>query len=66
MSYKTKAYTEKVHFSYDKDRLLLLINDNIQGMSDLHFGGNGPRLTPEKIAYERGKEGYDLLETDYR
>ena len=35
-------------------------------MSDLHFGGNGPRLTPEKIAYERGKEGYDLLETDYR
>lgn len=40
--------------------------DNIQGMSDLHFGGNGPRLTPEKIAYERGKEGYDFLETDYR
>lgn len=32
MSYKTKAYTEKVHFFYDKDRLLLLINDNIQGM----------------------------------
>lgn len=30
------------------------------------FGGNGPRLTPEKIANERGKEGYDLLETDYR
>ena len=40
--------------------------DNVQGMSDLHFGGNGPRLTPEKIAYEKGKEGYDLLETDYR
>ena len=40
--------------------------DNVQGMSDLHFGGNGPRLTPEKISYESGKEGYDFLETDYR
>ena len=40
--------------------------DNVQGMSDLHFGGNGPRLTSEKISYESGKEGYDFLETDYR
>lgn len=40
--------------------------DNVQGMSDLHFGGNGPRLTPEKISYESGKEGYDFLEIDYR
>ena len=40
--------------------------DNVQGMSDLHYGGNGPRLTPEKISYESGKEGYDFLETDYR
>ena len=51
-----KKFLELCRFRYD----------NIQGMSDLHFGGNGPRLTPEKIAYERGKEGYDLLETDYR
>lgn len=51
-----KIFLELCRFRYD----------NIQGMSDLHFGGNGPRLTPEKIAYERGKEGYDLLETDYR
>lgn len=39
--------------------------DNVQGMSDLHFGGNGPRLSPEKIEYESGKKGFDLLETDY-
>lgn len=32
MSYKKKAYTEKMSFSYDKDRLLLLINDNVQSM----------------------------------
>ena len=51
-----KKFLELCRFRYD----------NIQGMSDLHFGGNGPQLTPEKIAYERGKEGYDLLETDYR
>lgn len=40
--------------------------DNFQGMSDLHYGGNGPRHTQEKIEYESGKEGFDLLETDYR
>lgn len=40
--------------------------DNPQGMSDLHFGGDGPRLSPEKIAYESGKPGYDFLETDYK
>ena len=51
-----KKFLELCRFRYD----------NVQGMSDLHFGGNGPRLTPEKIAYEKGKEGYDLLETDYR
>ena len=51
-----KKFLELCRFRYDK----------IQGMSDLHFGGNGPQLTPEKIAYERGKEGYDLLETDFR
>lgn len=39
--------------------------DNVQGMSDLHFGSNGPRLSPEKIEYESGKKGFDLLETDY-
>lgn len=51
-----KKFLELCRFRYD----------NVQGMSDLHFGGNGPRLTPEKITYEKGKEGYDLLETDYR
>ena len=51
-----KKFLELCRFRYD----------NFQGMCDLHFGGNGPRLTSEKIAYERGKEGYDLLETDYR
>lgn len=40
--------------------------DNFQGMSDLHFGGNGPRHSQEKIEYESGKDGFDLLETDYR
>lgn len=40
--------------------------DNPQGISDLKFGGNGPKLSPEKIAYESGKEGYDLIETDYK
>ena len=39
--------------------------DNFQGMSNLHFGGNGPRLSQEKIALESGKSGYDFLETDY-
>ncbi|MGN0047980.1 MAG: hypothetical protein ACI37U_03645 [Bacteroides sp.] len=39
--------------------------DNVQGMSNLHFGGNGPRLSPEMIEYESGKKGFDLLETDY-
>lgn len=40
--------------------------DNFQGMSDLHYGGEGPRHSPEKIAYESGKPGFDFLETDYR
>lgn len=40
--------------------------DNPQGMRDLHFGGDAVKLSPERIAYESGKEGYDLLETDYR
>lgn len=40
--------------------------DNFQGMSDMHFGGNGPRHSQEKIDYESGKDGFDLLETDYK
>lgn len=51
-----KKFLELCRFRYD----------NFQGMSDLHFGGDGPRHSPEKIAYESGKEGYDLLEIDYR
>ena len=51
-----KKFLELCRFRYD----------NFQGMSDLHFGGNGPRHSPEKIAYESSKEGFDLLETDYR
>lgn len=40
--------------------------DNPQGISDLQFGGNGPRLSPEAIERKSGKDGYDLLETDYK
>ena len=40
--------------------------DNPQGLSDLQFGGNGPRLSPEAIGRRSGKDGYDLLETDYK
>lgn len=40
--------------------------DNFQGMRDLHFGTNAPRVSQEKIDYETGKPGFDLLETDYR
>ncbi len=39
--------------------------DNFQGMRDLHFGTNAPRVSQEKIDYETGKPGFDLLETDY-
>lgn len=59
-------------YTYDKTtrkeflKLCRYRYDNIQGMSDLHFGGNGPRLSAERIEYESGKEGFDLLETDYR
>lgn len=40
--------------------------DNFQGMRDLHFGTNTPRVSQEKLAYETGKPGFDFLETDYR
>lgn len=40
--------------------------DNFQGMRDLHFGADAPRVSQEKIDYETGKPGFDLLETDYR
>lgn len=40
--------------------------DNYQGMRDLHFGTNAPKVSQEKIDYETGKPGYDFLETDYR
>ena len=40
--------------------------DNFQRMRDLHFGTNAPRVSQEKIDYETGKPGFDLLETDYR
>lgn len=40
--------------------------ENFQGMSDLHFGGAGPRHSAERIEYESGKEEYDFLETDYK
>lgn len=59
-------------YSYEKTtrkkflKLCRFRYDNFQGMSDLHFGGNGPRHSPEKIAYESGKEGFDLIETDYK
>ena len=40
--------------------------DNFLGMRDLHFGTDAPRVSQEKIDYETGKPGFDLLETDYR
>lgn len=40
--------------------------DNFQGMRDLHFGTDAPRVSQEKIDYVTGKPGFDLLETDYR
>lgn len=40
--------------------------DNFQGMRDLHFGTDAPRLSQDKIDYETGKPGFDFLETDYR
>lgn len=40
--------------------------DNFQGMRDLHFGTDAPKMSQEKIDYETGKPGFDLLETDYR
>lgn len=39
--------------------------DNFQGMRDLHFGADAPKVSQELIEYETGKEGFDLLETDY-
>ena len=39
--------------------------DNFQGMRDLHFGADAPKVSQEVIEYETGKEGFDLLETDY-
>ena len=59
-------------YSYEKTtrkeflRLCRYRYDNFQGMSDMHFGGNGPRHSQEKIDYESGKDGFDLLETDYK
>ena len=35
-------------------------------MRNLHFGPHAAKVSPEKIEYESGKPGYDLLETDYR
>ena len=40
--------------------------DNFLGMRELHFGANAPTVSQELIDYESGKEGFDLLETDYR
>lgn len=40
--------------------------DNFQGMRDLHFGTDAPKISQEKIDYETGKPGFDFLETDYR
>lgn len=40
--------------------------DNFQGMRDLHFGMDAPKVSQEKIDYETGKPGFDFLETDYR
>ena len=51
-----KKFLELCRFRYD----------NFQSMSDMHFGGNGPRHSQEKIEYESGKDGFDLLETDYK
>ncbi len=39
--------------------------DNYQGMRDLHFGTDAPKVSQEVIDYESGKPGFDLLETDY-
>ena len=65
----TKVYEP---YSYEKTtrreflKLCRYRYDNFQGMSDMHFGGNGPRHSQEKIDYESGKDGFDLLETDYK
>ena len=40
--------------------------DNFLGMRKLHFGADAPTASQELIDYESGKEGFDLLETDYR
>lgn len=40
--------------------------DDFQGMRNLHFGTDAPKLSKEKIEYETGKPGFDFLETDYR
>lgn len=59
-------------FDYEKTtrkeflRLCRYRYDNFQGMRDLHFGANAPKVSQEKIDYETGKPGFDLLETDYR
>lgn len=39
--------------------------DNYQGMRDLHFGADAPKVSQKVIDYETGKPGFDLLETDY-
>lgn len=59
-------------FDYEKTtrkeflRLCRYRYDNFQEMRDLHFGTDAPRVSQEKIDYETGKPGFDLLETDYR
>lgn len=59
-------------FDYEKTtrkeflRLCRYRYDNFQGMRDLHFGTDAPQVSQEKIDYETGKPGFDLLETDYR
>ena len=64
----------KIHepFDYEKTsrkeflKLCRYRYDNFQGMRDLHFGTNAPKVSQEKLAYETGKPGFDFLETDYR
>lgn len=59
-------------FDYEKTthkdflRLCRYRYDDYQGMRNLHFGPHAAKVSPEKIEYESGKPGFDLLEIDYR
>lgn len=59
-------------YSYEKTtrkeflKLCRFRYDNYQGMRDLHFGTDAPKVSQEKIDRESGKPGFDFLETDYR